>query len=452
VPAEPFDLEIAGGTVVTAAGRRRASVWIRDGKVVTVSDEPHPAHARVDADGLLVMPGFVDAHVHLMGSVSPERETWERGTAAALASGVTTLIEHTHADPVLTVADLDRRREHAGERSRVDFAIGSHAFPGGLGEVDDLAAAGVAFFKAFTCTTHGVPGLSAGDLLELFHAARRAGRPCLVHCEDESILAVAEARLRSAGREDGAIVPEWRCREAELTAVRNVVGIAEDTGADVVIAHVSSTAVVDLIAGARRRGARVVGETCPQYLTLLESEALEHGPLRKFTPPARARGAVELDAMWAAVNDGAVIEYLASDHAPSTLAQKREASIWDAPFGLPGLDTTAAVLIDAALRDRIPLERLVEIYATAPARRYGLWPRKGGLHPGADADLVLVDPAAERRLEDSAVRSGAGWTPFAGRVVRGSVVATYRRGVAAFEHDEVTAEPGSGSFVAAAGA
>jgi dihydroorotase (multifunctional complex type) len=451
VPAQRFDLEIANGTVVTATGRRRASIWVRDGKVVEVSRAPHSAGARRDADGLLVLPGFVDAHVHLMGSVTPERETWERGTAAALASGVTTLIEHTHADPVLRVADVDRRREHAGRRSRVDFAIGSHAFPNNLGELDALALAGVAFFKAFTCTTHGVPGLSAGHLLELFRAARQTGRPCLVHCEDESILDDAEARLRSAGRDDGAIVPEWRCREAELTAVREVAGLAEDTGAEVVIAHVSSAAVVGVIAAARRRGARVVGETCPQYLTLRESEALDYGPLRKFTPPARARGASDLEAMWAAVNDGEVIEYLASDHAPSTLAQKHDASIWDAPFGLPGLDTTAALLIDAALRERISLERLVEIYATAPARRYGLWPGKGSLEPGADADVVLVDPVAERELADAAVRSGAGWTPYAGQTVRGSVLATYRRGEAAFDGGEVRAEPGSGRFVPATG-
>jgi dihydroorotase (multifunctional complex type) len=446
--AESFDLEVANGTIVNATGRMQASVWIRDGKVAALGGDRRVAAERVDASGLLVMPGFVDVHVHLMGSVSPERETWERGSAAALASGVTTVIEHTHADPVLTVDDLVRRRHHAEERSRVDFAIGSHAFPHGNDPLEDLAGAGVAFFKAFTCTTHGVPGMSAGDLLELFHAARAVGRPCLVHCEDESILAKAEDRLRSAGRDDGAVVPEWRCREAELTAVRQVVGIAEDTDAEVVIAHVSSPDVVELIADARRRGVRVVGETCPQYLTLYEHETLEHGALRKFTPPARARSARDLEVMWTAVADGDLIDYVSSDHAPSTLAQKHDGSVWEAPFGLPGLDTTSAVLLDATWRGQLSLERAVELYAAAPARRYGLAPRKGALAPGADADVVLVDPDAERTLENGEIRSGAGWTPYDGRVVRGAVVATYLRGVAAFERGEVLAAPGTGRFLA----
>jgi len=448
---ESHDLTIAGGDVVTARGRRRASVSVRDGRVAAISAEPLAARETVDASGLLVLPGFVDAHVHLMGSVSPERETWEDGTAAACAAGVTTLIEHTHADPVLTAADLSRRCEHAGARLRVDFAVGAHVFPDSIGAVPELAEAGVAFLKAFTCTTHGVPGLDAGRLLELFRAAAPTGRPCLVHCEDESILEVAEQRLRAGGRDDGAVVPEWRCREAELTAVREVVGLAEDTGADVVVAHVSSPSVLDVITAAQARGARVTGETCPQYLTLYEHEAIEHGAFRKFTPPARARGAADLEAMWRAVDAGRGIEYVSSDHAPSTVEQKRAGSVWEAPFGLPGIDTTSSVLIDAALRGTLSLERLVDLYATAPARRYGLAARKGRLEPGADADVVLVDPAAERLLAHDRVRSGAGWTPYDGRRVRGAVVATYLRGRPAFADGEVAAAPGQGRFVPAGG-
>jgi dihydroorotase len=177
----------------------------------------------------------------------------------------------------------------------------------------------------------------------------------------------------------------------------------------------------------RSAGARVAAEACPQYFLLREDEIDEHGPLRKFTPPARARIDADEDEMWRALREGR-LTFLSSDHAPSTVAQKRESSIWQCHFGLPGIDTTMPLLLDAAARGKLALEDVVRVYSTAPARHYGLWPRKGAIEPGADADLALVDPQARRTLTDEAVLSKAGWTPYAGREVRGAVVRTLLRG------------------------
>jgi dihydroorotase-like cyclic amidohydrolase len=181
------------------------------------------------------------------------------------------------------------------------------------------------------------------------------------------------------------------------------------------------------LAAELKKDSSVYVETCPQYLLLLESELLVEGPLRKFTPPARARSTSELETMWTFLRTG-LIDYVSSDHAPSTRAAKAEGGVWEAPFGLPGIDTTFPVMLDAALRGRLSLEQLVRLYSTAPARIHRLFPRKGNLGIGADADLVIVDPGMNRLIDSRTVLSKAGWSPFAGRSVRGGVVGVVLRG------------------------
>lgn len=423
-----LDLLIAGGTVVSPTGRRRLDVGVRDGAVVHVGPDSPAAARTLDAGGLLVLPGGVDTHVHLMDPGSPEREDFPTGTSAAAASGVTTIVEHTHGTPVRTVGDLRDKTAYLTERSNVDFGLAAHAWPGMAAEVPRLWAAGVTFFKVFTCTTHGVPGHDAARLHEHLTAAARAGAVSLLHCEDESLTEAAEALLRADGRTGGGILPDWRNREAELVAAAVAGLLVRRTGARATVAHVSHPEVAGYLAAERARGAALAAEGCPQYFLLREDEALEQGALRKFTPPARARTDEDEAEMWRLLRSG-VLTHMSTDHAPSTLAQKRAGDIWNVHFGLPGLDSTMALLLDAAARGHLAYEDVVRVYCERPAQIYGLWPRKGSLEPGADADLVLVDPGAERTLRSADVLSKAGWTPFDGRPVRGRVVQTYLRGV-----------------------
>lgn len=440
-----YDLGIEGGTVVTGRGRARLHLYVEDGRVAALSSERLPAAETVDAAGLLVMPGMVDVHVHLMEEADPARETFADGTAAAAVAGVTTLVEHTHARPVVTADDLAAKVAYATARSRIDVALGAHAWPGRLDEVEGVWAAGAAFVKAFTCTTHGVPGFHAALQDELYRRVAACDAIALVHCEDETITAAAEERLRASGRADGAIVPEWRCREAEHAAVAVATRLAALARARLVVAHVSHAEALELVRRERAGGADVHAETCPQYLSLLEHEVVEHGGFRKFTPPARARSQAELDRMWRALAEGAV-DYVATDHAPSTAAQKRQGGIWDVHFGLPGIDTTLPALLDGAHAGRLSYERVVEAYAERPARLYRLR-GKGSLAPGADADVVLVDPEARWAVRDEDVRSRAGWTPFAGRTLVGRAVRTYLRGALVAADGEALAAPGTGRFV-----
>lgn len=444
-----FDLAIVGGQVVTARGRAKLNVAVKNGVVVSVTGDALEAHETFDATGLLVMPGMVDVHVHAMDPADPTREDFPTVTAAAAVAGVTTIVEHTHATPIRTVAELAERRAYLEGRSLVDFGLGAHAWPGLFEAIPDVWRAGAVFIKAFTCTAHGVPGLMPSLQLELCRAVADCAAIALIHCEDETITRSCEERLRASGRTDGAILPEWRCREAECVAIASVVHLARVTGATVVIAHVSHQEALDLVSRERRSGALVYSECCPQYLTLFEHEVNDHFGFRKFTPPARAHSSRDLDGMWRALADGE-IAYISSDHAPATAAQKRVGSIWDVPFGLPGIDTTLAVLLDGAAAGRISYERVVAAYAEGPARLYRL-AGKGTLAPGADADIVVVDPLASWTVSDSDVCSKAGWSAFAGRTLTGRAIRTYQRGVLAAADGSVIAKPGAGKFVSGAG-
>lgn len=422
-----MDLAVKGATLVSARGRSQQHCYVRDGRIAHIGTEDLSADRTVDATGLHLLPGMVDTHVHLMDPGPTDREDFPTGTAAAAAAGVTTIVEHTHGHPIRTPDDLRDKLGHLRGRSVVDYGLAAHVWPDRLDRLPELWAAGITFFKIFTCTTHGVPGLDAALLADTFERLAGVGATCLVHCEDESITAAAERLLRAAGRDDPAVIVEWRSREAELVAVSVVALLARLTGVRATVAHVSNPDAAALIARERAQGADLAAEACPQYFLLREDEILTEGAFRKFTPPARARTDADERRMWNLLRDG-VLTHLSTDHAPSTRAQKTGGGIWDVHFGLPGLDTTLPLLLDAAVRGALALEDVVRVYATEPARRYGLAPRKGSLRPGADADLVLVDLEGQRTLADEHIRSKAGWTPYAGRTVRGRVVETYLRG------------------------
>jgi len=423
-----FDLTVRGGTVVRPDGRSRVDVCVRDGKVAALIDDASSESADlvVDAGGAFVLPGMVDTHVHLMEPGDTTREDFPTGTSAASRQGVTTIIEHTHGWPLTDAGRFRDKREHLRDRSYVDFGLAAHIFPEHSHEIRELWHSGVAFFKIFTCATHGVPAVMPDTMLDVFQELADLDAACLIHCEDDLMTAHNERRLKSEGRIDPGVIPEWRSREAELVAVGSTALLARVTGVRAAVAHVSNADVLDLVTRERSYGSPLVAETCPQYLYLKESGIHQHGPFRKFTPPARIRSKDDEDRMWAAFNDG-TINHLSTDHAPSTPGQKNTGTIWDCHFGLPGLDTTVPLMLDAALTGRTSLERLVEAYAQRPAENYRL-PGKGRLEVGYDADIVIVDPDVRSRIRNEDIVSRAGWTPYEGREVRGKVRSVFLRG------------------------
>jgi dihydroorotase (multifunctional complex type) len=411
--------------LVTNAGVIRGDLKVESERITGVG-EVDPEGEIVDVSGLIILPGMVDTHVHLMDPGDTEREDFVHGTRAAAARGVTTIVEHTHAHPIRDATDLEEKKAHLRSRSNVDFGLAAHVWPDRIPEVGHLVAAGITFLKIFTCSTHGVPGIEYGQLSAALTAINQAGGRCLIHNEDEQLTSNAEHRLKELGRVDPGLLLEWRTRDAELKATAATAAAVLDSGVAATFAHVSSTEVLDVIDAFRRRGADIAAEACPQYLALEEDEVFDKGALRKFTPPARIRDESDRSAMWDAVVEGR-FSHFSTDHAPSTLEQKVSGDFWSAPFGLPGLDTTLPFLLDAALGGRIGLQDVARMYAAAPAARYRL--SKGALARGADADLVLVDPTGSWTVRAEDVISKAGWSPFEGKTLQGLVVATFLRGV-----------------------
>jgi dihydroorotase (multifunctional complex type) len=443
---ERCDFAVRGGRIVTPDDVIREDLYIRDGKVMGFGRIDVSPKQTVDARGLLIFPGMVDAHVHFMDPGDPSREDFPTGSAAAAVAGVTTVIEHSHSSAVYTPEDLKEKVAYLKNRSVVDFALGVHFPVKGVEGIAGLVQEGAAFIKVFMCTTHGIKAVDPGSLYKAMTLFAKRNIPFLVHAEDESLTKVAEHGLKTAGRKDGRVIPEWRNPLAEQVAVSTVGHLAEASKAKTVIAHCSHARVVDIVAEFQHRGVRIFAEACPQYFFLKEDEIKTLKGLRKFTPPARARSRGDLDQMWERLRNGS-FSYIASDHAPSTRDQKQKGSIWEVPFGLPGIDTTLPVMLDAAARRQLSYPRLAELYAKMPALIYGFYPRKGALRQGSDADFVLVDPKADYVLEDRAIVSKAGWSPFAGRRLKGKVVATFVRCRKVAENGRCVEGAGWGRFV-----
>lgn len=453
------DLVIKGGTLVTAQGERRVALAISEGRIAAVDRDDAMPQARetFDATGLHVLPGLIDTHVHLRDPGKIEREDWFTGTQAAAAAGVTTILEMPIAiPPVHTAATLRDRIAHVQPRSIVDFALYAGASGDNLEEIEPMAAEGAIAFKTFRTDPVrgrerefvGICCPDAGQMLEVMERTARTGLLHVVHAEEQQILNVTEARARKTGRHDGRVHAVARPEIAEVASVAQCVALAEATGARLQIAHMSSAAAVDIIARARDRGLRVTAETCPHYLMFTEDALAQWGPYAKCNPPLRTQETQE--RLWDAVRSG-VIDVIGTDHSPFLVEEKapHADNIWAAPPGIPGLEEFLPLMLTAVHRQRLTLPQLVRLTAENAARLFGLWPRKGSLAVGADADIVVADTRAARVHDHRTLYTKSRDTAlmYDGMRMQGVPVMTVVRGRAVMRHREVVGEAGWGQWV-----
>ncbi|WCB94614.1 Allantoinase [Baekduia alba] len=440
-----YDLLVRGGRVVVAGDQRVADVGVLDGAVVAIErDLAGAAREEVDATGCVVLPGAVDAHVHLN---DPGRSDWEgfaTGTAALSAGGTTTAIDMplNAIPPTLDGASFALKVAAAEGVARVDVALWGGLVPGDLDRLDELADAGVVGFKAFMSGS-GVAEFEAADdltLLEGMARAARLGLPVAVHAESDALTSRLAARAVAAGRTSMRDYLASRPVVAELEAIGRAIAFAAETGCALHVVHVSSGRGVALVAEARARGIDVTCETCPHYLVLDEDDAQRLGAAAKCAPPLRP--AVEVEALWDRVL-ARDVDLIATDHSPSPAALKdTRDDAFAAWGGIPGAQTLTALVYDKGVVARgLALERLGMLVAGMPALRFGLAPAKGAIAVGADADLTILDPAQSWTVERDALLDRHKLSPFVGMALRGRVVRTVLRGETIARDGQVVGAP-----------
>jgi allantoinase len=422
---------------VTSAGLERADIGIADGRIESIAPELSSAKEEIDARGLHVFPGVIDAHLHFN---EPGRTDWEgalTGSHALAAGGGTTFFDMPlNSTPCTTNAtEFERKRLALLAASITDFALWGGLVPGNLAEMEGLATAGAVGFKAFMSNS-GLPEFSHSDdvtLLEGMAEAARLGLPVAVHAESDEITGRLSRRMVEQGRLGVRDFLEARPVIAEVEAISRAVLFAEETKASLHIVHISSGRGVAIAAAARARGVDVTIETCPHYLFFTMEDVERIGVAAKCAPPIR--GTAERSELWAAVLDG-TLDLVASDHSPAP-PELKSGDFLHAWGGIGGVQSTLAVMLEAGYHQRgVTLARIASLLAARPAERFRM-PRKGLLREGFDADLTLVDLHQAHRLERVFQRHPI--SPYLGTTFRGVVRRTIRRGETIFADGKITA-------------
>jgi len=427
-----YDLVIAHGLVVTPGGTLHANLGIMDGRICSIAEGRLNGREVIDAQNRVVFPGAVDLHVHFNEPGRTDWEGWGPGSRAAAAGGVTTVVEMplNAVPPVITVGALDAKVECALGQSVVDFALWGGLVTDNLDHLTDLAQAGVIGFKAFMSqsSTDEFSHVEDGVLFEGLKRLHDLGSFLAVHAENNWITQDRTQRLRAQGRRDRRAWNEARPPEAELEAIHRALFLARAAGCRLHVVHVSLPEGVEMIRQARVSGQAVTVETCAHYLVLSDDDLVRLGPVAKCAPPLRDAG--RQHGLWEAITRGDV-DCITSDHSPCPTADKLrgEDDIFEAWGGIIGIQTLVPlVLTEGVIRRKLPLSRAANLLATNPAKIAGLWPRKGAIRVGADADVLIVDLAREWRVERDRLYSRHTHSPFVGWPMTGWISRVLLRG------------------------
>lgn len=442
---------VKNGIIVDSKGEFKGNILIKDGKIAAILDDNEESNFEIkeiiDAKGKYVIPGGVDGHTHMMDPGYTEREEFSTGTAAAAYGGITTVVDHHRTVPAVYSVDKHYEKvEYLKDKAVVDFGLKGGGAPDNVDKLEDMWNAGVTGFKLFTCNLHGVRAMYSGYLQDTFTEVARIGGTVLIHCEDDSICEANEERLRKEGRTDYLSQVEWRSALAEEIAVETVLAVAKKTRARVVIAHVSQPHLLERLKEARDQGYEIYAESCPHYFYLTVDDLKEKGPWVKFTPPLKTKE--DTEKMWELFDKG-YVTVIGSDHCPYPKSDKLpgEKNIWDAPNGIPGVETSMRLMLNGVNEGKTTLNRVVEAMCYNPAKVYGLYPKKGAIEVGADADIVILDMNKEEVVSNDKVISKCKWSPYDGKKLKGVPELVMVRGQIVFKDGVVVGKPGMGQFI-----
>jgi dihydropyrimidinase len=449
-----MDCVVKNGVVVTGVEAAHADIGIQGGRIVAMGPALQ-GDRTIDAHGQYVFPGFVDAHVHLqmvVGEIATG-DDFASGTIAAACGGTTTVVDFTsnvRGDDLLEATAA--RRAEADGHVAVDYNLHltlADASDGTLAHLPVLARAGYSSAKIYT--TYEPIHVTDGEILRLLAATRECGMLPMIHTENRDAIAYLTAELLRQGKTAPKYHPVSRPPLVEAEAANRVMVLAQLVDAPLYIAHLTCRETLQVVLAARQRGQKVYAETCPQYLLLSQDDYERPGfEGAKFvlSPPLRDKG--NWDVLWNALGSGE-LQAVSTDHCPwyygtqKVLGRDTFAKI---PNGAPGIETRVPLLFSEGVgKGRLSLQQFVEVCAAGPARLHGLYPRKGTIAVGSDADLVIFDPSKEVTLSYQDLHQRVDYCPYEGHTVRGYPTTVMLRGQVIVDHGEYVGRPGQGQFV-----
>ncbi len=454
--AQQYDLLICNGRIVTADSIRETDIAVKDGKIVALAPELAGGASRtIDARGMQVFPGFIDAHTHMgipiMATYSCD--DFESGSVAAACGGVTTIIDFTVQEPGQTLQEsVDVRLEKAGGKSHVDYALHVNVTDKPitrLAEIPKLTQQGLRAFKVFSTYRQAGMMIPWPEFRSVLQAVHETDGVLCLHAEDNELVETLTDENITAGRFAPVYHTKSRTAEAEARAIARAAGIARELDASLYIVHLSSAAGLEAALQARAQGAQLYLETCPQYLVLSdETYERENGHYWITTPPLRT--SKDCEVLWQALADG-VIDVVATDHCPFTIAQKDagKGQFHQTPNGIPGVETLFPLLYTYGVAEgRISLQRLTQLLAETPARIFGLADRKGAIQIGSDADFAIWQPGRDATIRAENLHGRADWSPYEGFRIAGSLAYTILRGQILYDRGKFTGDHTFGQHLA----
>ena len=423
-----------------------AGLAIDEGRIVRVAKESNlpQASERMDLDGLLVLPGIIDVHVHLRDQELSYKEDFYSGTCAAANGGITLVMDMPNNKPVtMSRETLRERMSIASRRVIVNIAFYS-AFPREISEIKYIVQEGAKAFKTFL--SHRVGGISPNNreaLLGAFKETSKNRVPVAVHAEDGTLLDKKIKELRLRGRDDFRAYLEAHSPRVEIAGIRRAIRLAKESNTQIHICHVSISDGLKVIFEAKRRGLPISCEVTPHHLLLANQYLEKIGNIALTNPPLRS--SADILYLRRALRNG-LIDVIASDHAPHTLREKEGSSVWDVSAGIVGLETMLPLMLTMVNRGQLPLSILVKAFTENPAKLFKV-KRRGLIAEGYYADLIVVDMKREWTIDPSEFYSKAKFSPFEGWRVKGKPVKTFVNGMLVMDEGEITGKPGVGKII-----
>ncbi len=451
-----IDLNITNGKVFLKNEVVEAGLSIDKGKIVAIGKTLPIAQETINATNKLIIPGGVDVHTHILDLIFSYRETFVTGTQAAASGGITTVLEMPLGIEGKSVLDVyEMQLKAMNEKCLVDFGIIGSAGYTSIDSIPELASRGAIAFKTFMINPSEeeaeLKDLAANDdyhLIKIFSAIAKTGLVSSVHAENDAIIAHEINKLSSMGNKDFKSHTESRPVISEDEACMRAILLAHHAKVKLNLVHMSSKNAFNFIREAKQRGWDVTCEITPHHLFLSSEEGEKIGSWAKVDPPLRSREHVI--AAWEALNDG-TIDMIASDHSPYSDDEKdvslKDNNFFECGSGMTGLDTIIPLMLDAVNKQKTTLLRLVESTSSSPARRFGIYPRKGAIALGADADLVIVDMHKEYTLKNEDLFTKPKISVFDGMKLKGAIEKTLVRGKVVYDGGDFHVEQGYGKFL-----